>query len=116
MRAVSVTFRCRNLKKMKTFYTRILGWEVTDEGAGYCYLDTGGITIGLLAASSGSWEQPTGSGTFLDVEVDDPVTVRSVLAVRGVEILKEELSDAALFIYVQDPEGNIISFFKTGSH
>ncbi len=115
MRAVSVTYRCRNLPKMKRFYTRVLGWEVSDEGPNFCYLDTGGVTLGLLATRKDSWEAPTGSSLFLDVEIDDPVTLRSVLSVRGVEILREEVTDAALFLHVQDPEGNLISFFKTAS-
>ena len=32
MRAVSVTYRCKNLQKMKRFYSKILGWEITEEG------------------------------------------------------------------------------------
>ncbi len=115
MRAVSMTYRCRNLKKMKQFYSKILGWEITDEGPNYCYLDTGGLTLGLLATQPKSWDAPTGQSTFLDVEIDDPVTLRSVLSVRGVEILKEEVTDAAIFLHVMDPEGNLISFFKVGS-
>ena len=115
MRAVSVTYRCRNFQKMKRFYHRILGWEVTEEGPNYCYLDTGGLTLGLLGTQAHSWDAPTGSSIFLDVEIDDPVTLRSVLSERGVDILREELTDAALFLHVRDPEGNLISFFKTGS-
>jgi predicted enzyme related to lactoylglutathione lyase len=116
MRAVSVTYRCRNLKRMKRFYTRVLGWEVSDEGPNFCYLDSGGLTVGLLATSPRAWDAPTGSSIFLDVEIDDPVTLRSVLAERGVEIFKEEVTDSALFLHVMDPEGNLISFFKTGSN
>ncbi|MCP4545301.1 MAG: VOC family protein [bacterium] len=116
MRAISITFRCRNLKKMRQFYSRSLGWEVTDEGPTYCYLDTGGITIGLLATDPEAWDAPTGNATFLDVEIDDPVSVRSILAERGVELVREELTDAAIFMHVKDPEGNLISFFKTGTN
>ncbi len=112
MRAVSVTYRCKNLKKMKTFYTRVLGWEVTEEGPNFCYLDTGGLTLGLVVTLPDTWDAPTGSSTFLDVEIDDPITLRSVLAVRGVEVFKEELTEAAFFLHVRDPEGNLISFFK----
>jgi predicted enzyme related to lactoylglutathione lyase len=115
MRAVSMTYRCKNLTKMKQFYSRILGWEITDEGPNYCYLDTGGLTLGLLATRRGTWDAPSGHSTFLDVEIEDPVTLRSVLSVRGVEILKEEVTDAAIFLHVKDPEGNLISFFKVGS-
>ena len=115
MRAISITYRCRNLRKMKQFYTKIIGWEITDEGPSYCYLDTGGITVGLLATEPDSWDAPTGNSTFLDVEIDDPVTLRSIMAVRGVKVVKEELTDAALFLHIKDPEGNIISFFKTGA-
>ena len=114
MRAVSMTYRCKNLKKMKQFYNRILGWEITDEGPNYCYLDTGGLTLGLLATGSKSWDAPDGHSTFLDVEIEDPVTLRSVLSVRGVEIFREEVTDAAIFLHVYDPEGNLISFFKAG--
>jgi catechol 2,3-dioxygenase-like lactoylglutathione lyase family enzyme len=116
MRAVSVTYRCKNLRKMKRFYTRVLGWDVSDEGPNFCYLDTGGLTLGLVAAEPGGWDAPTGDSTFLDVEIEDPITLRSVLAVRGVEIFKEELTDSALFLHVRDPEGNLISFFKPTSH
>ena len=115
MRAVSVTYRCSNLKKMKQFYTRVLGWEVTDEGPNFCYLDTGGLTLGLVGTDSKSWDAPEGGSTFLDVEIDDPITLRSVLAVRGVEVFKEELTEAAFFLHVRDPEGNLISFFKATS-
>ncbi len=55
-----MTYRCKNLKKMKQFYSRILGWEVTDEGPNYCYLDTGGLTLGLLATGPKSWDAPDG--------------------------------------------------------
>jgi catechol 2,3-dioxygenase-like lactoylglutathione lyase family enzyme len=117
MRAISVTFRCRNLRKMKRFYTQILGWEVSEEGNNYCYLDTGGLlTMGLIASKPKDWDYPSGSATFLDVEIDDPVTLRSILAVRDVDIVREELTDGAIFLHVQDPEGNIISFFKATSN
>jgi catechol-2,3-dioxygenase len=112
MRAVGVTFRCRNLNKMKRFYTQILGWDVTEEGNNYCYLDTGGFTLGLLSTRPKDWDYPTGSATFLDVEIEDPVTLRSVLAVKGVDLLREEVTDNAIFLHVEDPEGNIISFFR----
>lgn len=115
MRAVSVTYRCKNLKKMKTFYARILGWDITDEGPNFCYLDTGGLTLGLVATEPKSWDAPSGNSTFLDVEIDDPITLRAVLAARGVEIFKEELTEAAFFLHVRDPEGNLISFFKAAS-
>ena len=64
MRAVSVTYRCRNLKKMKTFYTRVLGWEVTEEGPNFCYLDTGGLTLGLVVTLPDTWDAPTGEFTI----------------------------------------------------
>ncbi|MBN2171323.1 MAG: VOC family protein [Candidatus Krumholzibacteriota bacterium] len=115
MRAVSVTFRCRNLQKMKRWYSRILGWEITEEGPNYCYMDAGGLTFGLLSAMPHDWYYPTGSATFLDVEIEDPITTRSVLAERGVAVKMEETTEAALFLHVEDPEGNIVSFFKAAS-
>ena len=95
---------------------RVLGWDVSEEGPNFCYLDTGGLTLGLVESEPGAWDAPTGDSTFLDVEIDDPITLRSVLAERGVAIFKEELTDAALFLHVRDPEGNLISFFKATSH
>ncbi len=113
MRAVSVTFRCRHYTKMKRFYTKTLGWDLTDEGKGYCYIDAGALLIGLQETRNGDWDAPTGQGTYLDVEIDDPITLRSLLAERGVEILREEVTREAIFINVADPEGNLIGFFKS---
>lgn len=113
MRAVSVTLRCRSYSKMKSFYTRTLGWDLTEEGKGYCYIDAGGLLLGLQETRNGDWDTPTGHSTYLDVEVDDPITLRSLLAERNVEILKEEVTSEAIFINVADPEGNLVGFFKS---
>jgi len=113
MRAVSVTLRCRSYSKMKSFYTRTLGWDLTEEGKGYCYIDAGGLLLGLQATRSGDWDAPTGHSTYIDVEGDDPITLRSLLAERKVAILREEVTPEAIFINVADPEGNLVGFFKS---
>jgi len=115
MKAVSVTYRCRNLGAMKRFYTKTLGWEVTEEGPGYCYLNAGNLLLGLQDTRPADWDAPTGQSTYLDVEVEDPITLRSLLAERGVEIISEEVTREAIFLNVADPEGNLIGFFKPTS-
>jgi predicted enzyme related to lactoylglutathione lyase len=98
---------------MKRFYSRILGWDISDQGKGYCYIDAGGLLLGLQETRAGDWDLPTGQSTYLDVEVEDPITLRSLLAERGVKILREEVTPEAIFINVADPEGNLIGFFKS---
>lgn len=117
----------RDLVRMESFYTRFLGFTVTDRGD----LDTPHGKVGLVFLSRDPTEhhqivlatgRPEDSGfntvNQMSFRVDSLATLRA-LHMRMVEgELRDEMSEVspachgnALSVYVRDPEGNRLELF-----
>jgi catechol-2,3-dioxygenase len=110
--------RARDLKRLEDFYTRALGFVVTDRGAGangmiFLSLNPGEHhQIVLAPAPDGAFEQ--GSLDHLAFRVGDLGTLRrhhaALEAYGGLEI--ETVSHGTSWsVYFRDPEGNRLELF-----
>jgi len=114
---------CRDLKKMLDFYTRILGFQVSDTNErGMTFLRFGPDHHSLVLARMDEAEQKKGSGATvvqqiaLEVEnVEEVKRIRKYLVAQGVRVLgkvKHEGPGGNYTFDFEDPEGNRLQFFS----
>ena len=114
---------CRDLPKMVDFYTRILGFQVSDQNErGMTFLRFGPDHHSLVLAKMDEAEQKKGAGATvlqqiaLEVaDLEEVKRIRKYLLAQGVRVLgkdKHEGPGGNHTFDFEDPEGNRIQFFS----
>jgi len=101
-----------NLKKAKSFYTKLFGWDCTRAmGPTYCmFIDAGGQLGGALDADA----KPSKAGAVLVIEVDDIDKKLAAIKKAGGKTAKPKTEIGGghgFYAYFIDPNGN-----KLGLH
>ena len=112
---------CRDLKKMTDFYTRVLGFKVSDVNEkGLTFLRYGADHHTLVLATMPNGGMPNAASSALhhlalEVEgLEDLKRIRQYLLAQGVHLhgkVKREGPGGNYVVDFEDPEGNRVQFF-----
>jgi catechol-2,3-dioxygenase len=114
---------CRDLAKMVDFYTRVLGFKVSDVNEkGMTFLRFGGDHHSFVLAQMSAEEQKKGAGATLLQQIAMEVAgldalkrIRKYLLSQGVSVrgkIKHEGPGNDYTFDFDDPEGNRLQFFS----
>ena len=111
---------CRDLPKMIDFYTRVLGFKVSDVNEkGMTFLRCGADHHTLVLTTMPGAGKPDAAGALHHIAlevggVDDLKRIRKYLLAQGVPLhgkIKHEGPGGNFVVDLEDPEGNRLQFF-----
>jgi predicted enzyme related to lactoylglutathione lyase len=103
---------CRNLQKTQDFYSRMFDWKMQPMGpAAMITGETGGIAGHMSALGHEPHHY-----TIFYVEVDDVgAYLKKAEALGGKTLVPPVKIPTGTFAWMQDPEGNTVGLWKSGS-
>lgn len=103
-----IEFKALDLEKIKTFYTKTLGWNFTDYGPSYTSFAESGVLGGFELT-----DQPIVNGALIVLYHEDLVSIMEKISVAGGIITKEifEFPGGKRF-HFSDPSGNELAIWS----
>ena len=103
---------CRNLQKTQDFYSQLFDWKMQPMGpAAMIAAETGGIGGHMSALGHEPHHY-----TIFYVEVDDVTAyLKKAEALGGKTLVPPVKIPTGTFAWMQDPEGNTVGLWKSGS-
>ena len=111
---------CRDLQRMVDFYTRVLGFKVSDVNEkGMTFLRFGADHHSLVLAPAAEGKTPSGPTVLQQIamevaDLDALKRIRAYLAGQGVKVttIKHEGPGSDYTFDFDDPEGNRLQFYS----
>lgn len=117
IKAHHIALKVKDVAKSKAFYTETLGFPIAGEipEKEIYFIDIGGATIEMMAASDGSESGVPGCGfVHLAFEVDDVDATYEDLVTKGVEFTDPPKDSGQIRLsFFVDPDGNRLELFKS---
>lgn len=108
---VHVEIPTRDLKRAKTFYSKIFGWTFQDYGKAYALIQNNGSTIGGLMKLK---KVPTKPALLVYVDVEDiDAKLKAIRAARG-KVLKSksEIPNMGWYASFADNQGAVLCLWQ----
>lgn len=103
-----IEFPCKDINRMKTFYSQVFGWTFRDFGPGYTSFEDGRLAGGFTTEAPVS-----GSGPLVVLYALDLEGVQGKIVAAGGKTVKETFSfPGGRRFHFADPDGNILAVWS----
>ncbi len=113
-----IFFKCKEPAAMRDWYNKHLGFETTDYGANFEWLQADdatkkGVTLWSPFKESTKYFEPSQKEFMINYRVENLVELVEQLKAEGITIIDEiEASDYGKFVHILDMEGNKIELWE----